>query len=272
VIDPLTDPERFGGDANDAFDVVIPSIPGYGWSSPPDAPITTRDVAGLWQKLMTEVLGYTRYFAQGGDWGSLIASWLGVDFPDSATAIHINMMGLRPWTGDGSEPIAPDEAQWLEAARARLRRESGYQAIQGTKPQTLAFALNDSPVGLAAWIIEKYQGWSESPDGIPPFTMEQLTTNVMIYWVTESIGSSTWLYTAARLQGGMGLTKHERVTPPTGFLSCPHDLFPPPPDAWVRRSYNLVRRTNLPVGGHFAAYERGNEFVDDVRAFFRSYR
>lgn len=272
IVDPLTDPRSFGGEAVDAFDVVIPSIPGYGWSSAPDSPITTRDVAGLWQKLMTDVLGYKVYFAQGGDWGSLVASWLGVDFPGSVSAIHINMMGLRPYTGQGSAPIAADEAHWLQAARERLRRESGYQAIQGTKPQTLAFGLNDSPAGLAAWIIEKFHGWSESPSDIPPFSFDQLITNVMIYWITESVGSSTWLYTAARLRGGMALAKDERVTVPTGFMSCPHDLFPPPPDAWVRRVYNLARRTDLQAGGHFAAYERGDDLVADLRSFFRTHR
>jgi pimeloyl-ACP methyl ester carboxylesterase len=272
VIGPLANPERFGGDIGDAFDVIVPSIPGYGWSSAPTAPITTRQIAPLWNKLMTEVLGYDTYVAQGGDWGSLIASWLGVDFMDRVAAIHVNMMGLRPYTGEGSDPIASEEAAWLGVARARLRRESGYQAIQGTKPQTLAFGLNDSPVGLAAWIIEKFHGWSESPAGTPPFSFDQLITNVMIYWVTQSIYTSTWLYTAARGQGGMGLSKGERVTSPTGFLSCPNDLFPPPPDAWVRRTYNLARRTNWKSGGHFAAYERGMDLVTDVRSFFRDYR
>jgi pimeloyl-ACP methyl ester carboxylesterase len=272
VIEALAHPELLGGDTGDAFDVIVPSIPGYGWSSAPAEPITTREIAPLWHGLMTDVLGYKTYVAQGGDWGSLITSWLGVDFAQSVMAIHINMMGLRPYTGKGSDPVAPDEAEWLEAARARLRSESGYQAIQGTKPQTLAFGLNDSPAGLAAWIIEKFHGWSESPNGIPPFTLDQLITNVMIYWITRSIYTSTWLYTAARGQGGMGLSKGEKVLSPTGFLTCPHDLFSPPPDAWVRRSYNLARRTDCPSGGHFAAYERGADLVTDVRSFFRDYR
>lgn len=272
VIGPLTDPQAFGGDPADSFDVIVPSIPGYGWSSPPLQPITTREVAPLFDRLMSQVLGYSSYFAQGGDWGSLIASWLGVDFPGNVMAIHINMMGLRPYTGQGSAPISAEEVRWLEAARVRLRRESGYQAIQSTKPQTLAVGLNDSPAGLAAWIVEKFHGWSESPDGNPPFTLDQLITNVMIYWVTQSISSSTWLYTAARLKGGMGLGPQERVIAPTGFLSAPFDLFPPPPDDWVKRSYNLVRRTDSDKGGHFAAYERGDELVADLRSFFRLYR
>ena len=205
IIESLAHPERFGGDIDDAFDVIVPSIPGYGWSSPPSHPLTTREIAPLWDKLMTDRLGYSSYVAQGGDWGSLIASWLGVDFPQHLRAIHINIMGLRPFTGEGSAPFAADESAWLARARDRLRRESGYQAIQGTKPQTLSFGLTDSPAGLAAWIVEKFHGWSDSPDDIPPFTLDQLITNVMIYWVTRSIHSSTWLYTAARLKGGMVL-------------------------------------------------------------------
>lgn len=272
VIEPLAHPERFGGNADDGFDVVVPSIPGYGWSSAPRDPITTRDIAPLWDKLMTNVLGYQRYVAQGGDWGSLIASWLGVDFSHHVQAIHINIMGLKPFTGEGCTPFDTDEKIWLAKARDRLRRESGYQAIQGTKPQTLAFGLSDSPVGLAAWIVEKFHGWSESPMDKPPFTLDQLITNVMIYWLTNSIHSSTWLYTAARLSGGMALAKDEKVLAPTGFLACPHDLFPPPPDAWVKRTYNLAHRTNLPSGGHFIAYERGDDLVRDIRNFFRSYR
>ncbi len=272
VIGPLADPAAHRGDAADAFDVVVPSIPGYGWSSPPAEPITTREVAPIFDRLMRDVLGYGTYFVQGGDWGSLVASWLGVDFPQHASAIHINIIGLRPFVGPGSAPPDPREQQWLDAARERLRLETGYQAIQGTKPQTLAFGLNDSPAGLAAWIIEKFHGWSESPGDVPPFTLDQLITNVMIYWVTQSIASSTWLYTAARLKGGMALGKDERVTSPTGFLASPYDLFPPPPDEWVKRGYNLVHRTDNAAGGHFAAYERGDDLVADVRRFFRSFR
>ncbi len=272
IIDALAHPENFGGSADDGFDVIVPSIPGYGWSSVPSLPITTRDIAPLWDKLMVDVLGYPNYVAQGGDWGSLVASWLGVDFSHHVKAIHINIMGLRPFTGDGSEPFDADEIEWLAKARDRLRRESGYQAIQGTKPQTLAFGLTDSPAGLAAWIIEKFHGWSESPNGIPPFTLDQLITNVMIYWVTQSIHTSTWLYTAARLAGGMGLGRNEKVTAPTGFMACPYDLFPPPPSSWVKRTYNLVHRTDLTSGGHFIAYERGNDLVADMRKFFKNYR
>ncbi|HEV8617661.1 MAG TPA: epoxide hydrolase [Methylomirabilota bacterium] len=272
VIGPLAHPERFGGRIEDAFDVVVPSLPGYAWSSPPPEPITTRDVARLWDELMTGTLGYPHYVAQGGDWGSLVTSWLGVDFATHVRAIHINMMGLRPYMGEGSAPPSAEEAAWIARARDRLRRETGYQAIQGTKPQTLAYALTDSPVGLAAWIAEKFHGWTDPDAPEPPFAMDQILTHVMIYWLTGCVSSSTWLYTAARRKGDMALAKDELVAVPTAFLACPNDLFPPPPEPWVRRAYNCVRRTDAPAGGHFAAYERPREFVDDVRAFFRDFR
>ena len=272
AVGPLAHPERFGGRVEDAFDVIVPSLPGYAWSSPPPAPVTTREIARLWDDLMTSVLGYPRYVAQGGDWGSLVTSWLGVDAARHVIAIHLNMMGLRPHLGEGSAPLTAEEEAWVTRARARLDRETGYQAIQGTKPQTLAYALTDSPVGLAAWIAEKFHGWSEPAAGGPPFTLEQIVTDVMIYWVTGSANTASWLYTAARRLGGMRLERDESVTVPTGFLCCPHDLFPAPPDSWIRRVYPSMRRTDLPAGGHFLAYERPGDFVEDVRAFFRGFR
>jgi len=272
VVEPLAHPERFGGSPDDAFDVVVPSMPGFGWSSAPPAPVTTRQMAALWHELMTRVLGYRRYAAQGGDWGSMVAAWLGVDFPDSLAGVHLNMAGLRPYTGEGSAPLSEEEQAWLGRARKQLEREVAYQAIQGTKPQTLAYALTDSPAGLAAWIVEKFHGWSDPGAEEPPFTLEQLVTNLMIYWVTGSIGTASWPYTATRRRGDIELARDEFVRVPTGFLSCPHDLAPGPPDAWLARTCNLVRRTDLPRGGHFVAYERPADFVEDVRAFFRPYR
>ena len=272
LVEPLAHPERFGGQLDDAFDVVVPSLPGYAWSSAPLKPITTRDIASLWDELMTTVLGYPGYIAQGGDWGSLVASWLGVDFPQRVAAIHINLMGLRPYLGEGSAPVTPREAAWVAKAQAQLRLETGYQVIQGTKPQTLAYGLTDSPVGLAAWIVEKFHGWSDATASEPPFTAEQLVTNVMVYWLTGCANSASWLYTAARREGGMRLARNEFVGVPTGFMSTPNDLFPPPPDEWVKRAYNCVRRTDLPAGGHFAAYQNGADFVEDLRAFFRPFR
>jgi pimeloyl-ACP methyl ester carboxylesterase len=272
VVEPLAHPERFGGSDRDAFDVVVPSMPGFGWSSAPPGPITTRQMAAMWDELMTSVLGYPRYAAQGGDWGSLVATWLGVDFPTHLSGLHLNFAGLRPYTGEGSPPLTAEEQEWLERTQRAVERELGYQAIQGTKPQTLAHLLTDSPAGLAAWFVEKFHGWSDPAAGEPPFTLEQLVTNVMIYWVTASAGTASWPYTAVYRLGGVDLARDELVRAPTAFLATPNDLAPAPPDAWLARSYNLVRRTNLPCGGHFLAYERPQDFVEDVREFFRDCR
>ncbi len=273
VIEPLAHPERFGGRAEDAFDVIVPTLPGYGWSSAPAEPMTTREMAALWHALITSGLGYARYVAQGGDWGSLVTSWLGVDFPESVAAIHVNMMGLRPWLGEGSRPLSPAEKAWVARAQEVLRRETGYQAIQGTKPQTLAYAVTDSPAGLAAWIVEKFHGWTDPGAPEPPFPMETLVTNVMTYWLTGCANTSFWLYTAARRRKeGMSVARDERVRVPTAFLAAPRDLFPPPPDEWVRRVYDVVRRTDAPGGGHFFALECPDAFVADVREAFRPAR
>jgi pimeloyl-ACP methyl ester carboxylesterase len=269
VIEPLAHPERSGGRVEDAFDVIVPTLPGYGWSSAPPAPITTRDIAAVWNTLVTGGLGYPRYLAQGGDWGSLVTSWLGADFPATVAGIHVNMMGLRPHLGDGAPPLTAAEQEWIARAQAVLRHETGYQAIQGTKPQTLAYGLTDSPAGLAAWIVEKFHAWTDPAAPEPPFPLDTLVTNVMTYWLTGCANTSFWLYTALHRGQGTRLAKGERVTAPTAFLAAPHDLFPPPPDQWVRRVYDCVRRTDAAAGGHFFALERPDDFVADVRAAFR---
>jgi microsomal epoxide hydrolase len=272
IVEPLAHPERFGGRAEDGFDVIVPSLPGYGWSDAPPKPLAPRDVARLWNRLMTEVLGYPDYVAQGGDWGAIVTTWLARDHPDRLRALHLNMLGTMVARGPGDPPVTAEEAAWVAAAKARNLEEDGYQHIQGTKPVTLSYGLTDSPVGLAAWIIEKFQGWSVRGDADPPFTLDQLLDNVMVYWVTRSIGSSTWLYTALRRPDAMRLEPGRRVEVPTGLLLFPNDLLPPPPPSWTERAYNVVHRRYMPAGGHFAALERGDELVDDVRTFFRAVR
>jgi microsomal epoxide hydrolase len=272
IIEPLAHPERFGGDARDAFTVIAPSLPGYGFSDPPDAPITPRDVGQIWHKLMTDVLGAERYVAQGGDWGAVVTSWLALDHPQRLAAIHLNMVGLRPFIGPGDPPMSPEEKAWIGAAMKRREKEVGYQQIQGTKPQTLGFGLNDSPAGLAAWILEKFHGWTvPGSAGPPPFDMDKLITNVMLYWL-GGINAANWLYcslvdgTAANLKAG------DRVSVPTGAFLFPNDLLMPPPEAWIRRAYNLVHMRVAPSGGHFPAMENGPLLVEDMRAFFRAHR
>lgn len=272
IIEPLNHPERFGGDASDAFTVVAPSLPGYGFSDPPDDPITPRDIAGLWRELMVDVLGCERYVAQGGDWGACVTSWLALDHPERLAAIHLNMLGLIPSAGAGTERLAEDEANWREAARRATERETGYQLIQGTKPQTLSYGLTDSPAGLAAWILEKFHGWTiPGQEAPPPFDLDHLLTNVMIYWLT-GINASTWLYVSIVDGTGFFLKPGERVEVPTGLFLFPNDLIPPPPDSWARRAYNVQHRRDGVSGGHFAAMENGPLLVEDMQGFFRRYR
>lgn len=272
VIERLAHPERFGGDVRDAFTVIAPSLPGYGFSDPPDAPMGPREIAPIWSELMTEVLGCERYVAQGGDWGSIVTSWLALDHPKNLAAIHLNMLGLRPFIGKDSVPPTAEEKTWLDKVQAIRPGISAYQQIQGTKPQTLAYGLTDSPVGLAAWILEKFHGWTiPGEDAAPPFDLDHLLTNIMLYWI-GGINATNWIYVSIAEGTSGSLKPGEFVQVPTGVLLFPNDLFPPAPESWTRRSYNLTRRNVSARGGHFPAMENGEMLVDDMRTFFRDYR
>jgi pimeloyl-ACP methyl ester carboxylesterase len=274
VIEPLAHPERFGGDANDGFTVIVPSLPGYGFSDPPEAPVTPRQVAALWRELMVDVLGCERYVAQGGDWGACVTSWLAFDHPEHLAAIHLNMQGLLPArAGDGVPPMTEEEQSWLKLSQERSRLESAYQQIQGTKPQTLSYGLTDSPVGLAGWILEKFHGWTVPPGSPepPPFDLDRLLTNVMLYWL-NGINASTWLYVALVDGDAFFLKPGEKIEVPTGLFLFPNDLLPPPPESWSRRVYNVAHRREWSSGGHFAVFENGPLLTEDMREFFRTYR
>lgn len=285
IVDLLAHPERHGGSPLDAFDVIVPTLPGYGFSGPPirkdgPGPIGPRAIARLWHRLMTERLNLAGpYAAQGGDWGAIVTSWLGYDYPWSGEdddagliGIHLNMAGFRPAIGSETE-LTPEERSWLADARKTRERETAYQRIQSTKPQTLNVALTDSPVGLAAWVLEKFHGWSDCRgDVLKHFGLDTLITNIMIYWVSGSIGTANWLYRGVREENSFGPDPGTRVETPTGFARFPADLSPPPPRAWVERAYNLKRYTEMPRGGHFAALEEPALLVEDIREFFRPLR
>jgi len=271
LIDRLAFPSLHGGDAADAFDVVIPSLPGYGFSGRPSRPIGQRATAALFDTLMTRTLGYRSYLAQGGDWGGLVTSWIGFDHGARCKAIHLNMIGFRP------TPAAPQtdaERDWLMRSQIAMQAEGAYFMEQATKPQTLAMALMDSPVGTAAWILEKFHGWSDLADGAleSVYTKDQLLTNIMIYLVTDSIATSVWYYRALLEEnGGVGLPEGKRCETPTAFANFPGEkIYSPPPRSWAERAYNIVRWTDMTSGGHFAAMERPDEFLDDVRAWART--
>lgn len=270
VIPMLTDPARFGGDPADAFTVVAPSLPGYGFSFRPGQPrFGVSAIADAFAALMTDVLGYRRFVAQGGDWGSLISARLALGYPERVPAIHLNFLALP---ADTSAPAAqtPEEEQYGRD-RARWRaEEAAYQAIQGTKPQTLAFGLTDSPVGLAAWIVEKFRTWSDCGGDVERvFGKDDLLTSIMIYWVTGAIGSSFWPYYDG-LHGGP-LPIGVPVATPTAHLAFPREIARPPRSR-AERYFNIQRWTAPPAGGHFAALEQPEALVADMRAFFRDYR
>ncbi len=269
VIPRLTHPEEHGGRAADAFHVVAPSLPGYGFSEPTrTAGWDVRRVAQAWTVLMSR-LGYDRYGAQGGDWGAQVSMRLAALDPVHCAALHLNMpVGSPP-----SEPVELSEQDQQDlAAMAEFQRlEGGYANEQGTKPQTVGVGLNDSPAGLLAWIVEKFRTWSDC-DGHPEncFTKDQLITNVMLYWVTGTAASAARLYRET-MQGGSLNDPVPYVQAPTGVGRYPREILRWP-RAWVERQYNLTHWADMARGGHFAAMEQPQLFSEDLRTFFRTVR
>jgi len=284
IIDVLAHPENHGGDPLDAFDVIVPSLPGYGFSAPPVradgtvGPIGPRAIAGLWHKLVHEKLNYARpYAVQGGDWGAVVSSWLAFDHPkqdeSGVLGLHLNMMGLRPGIDLKAAKLSAAEQAWLARMGGALDDKTAYQRIQATRPQTLGVALTDSPVGLAAWIVEKFHGWSDcGGDPLKRFSMDLLLDNIMVYWLTGTAGTATWLYRGVTEQKPRALPEGARVETPTAFAAFPADIAPAPPREWIERAFNLRRHTIMPSGGHFAALEEPGLLVEDIRAFFRPLR
>jgi len=272
VLGPLTDPASYGGDPADAFHVVIPSLPGFGFSDKPtERGFDPERMTDIFAKLM-EKLGYERYVTQGGDWGSIISRWHAFKYPDRVAALHLTMLLAAPPPGvdDPTAGVPASELERMRERQAFMANETGYQGIQGTKPQTLGYGLHDSPAGLAGWIVEKFHGWSDINGNIESkFTKDELLTNIMVYWVTGTITSSTRIYYESR---------NVEATEPLGFVEVPTAalIFPAElyifPRQWAEAWYNLVRWTEIPDGGHFAALEEPEVFLDDVRTFFRDYR
>lgn len=270
AIPMLTDPARFGGDPADAFTVVAPSLPGYGFSFRPGQPrFGIAAIADTFATLMTEVLGYRRFVAQGGDWGSMITSRLALAYPERVPAIHLNYL---PLAHDSSPAETPEEEDYLRDLAHWRREETAYQAIQGTKPQTLAFGLADSPTGLAAWMLEKYRTWSDCGGDVEAvFGKDDLLTAITIYWATGAIGSSFWPYYDRLHAGGDPVPRGTRIATPTAYIAFPREIVRPPRSR-AERYYNIRRWSPQPAGGHFAALEQPEALVQDIRAFFRDYR
>jgi pimeloyl-ACP methyl ester carboxylesterase len=272
IIGPLTDPVAFGGQAGDAFHVVAASMPGYGFSDKPrEAGFGPEQIADVNAQLMAR-LGYDRYGLQGGDWGAIVSRWHALNHAPNIAGLHINMViaGPPPGLEDPTDGVPDAELERMQQRQAFFQDETGYSAIQGTKPQTLGYGLNDSPAGQAAWIVEKFKTWCDcngDPETI--FTRDELLTNITLYWVTQTATSSARLYYESRVTSGFGAPG--RVEVPTAAAIFPHELIIPP-RRWAEASYNLTRWTEMPRGGHFAAMEQPELMVEDLREFFRDLR
>ena len=270
VIGPLTDPVAHGGRAEDAFHIVAPSLPGYGFSSAPRQPgWGPRRMAAAFAELMAR-LGYERYGLQGGDWGCVISPYVALQDAEHVLGMHLNGVILRP-PPESMELSEPDRR--VDRKRREWRRtETGYQAIQSTKPQTLGYGLTDSPAGLAGWLTEKFRAWTDCDGDIErAVSRDELLTNISVYWFTATINSSVRLYFEAA-SGGTGFDlPTERVEAPTGVAVFPKEIARAP-RAWAEKAYNLVRWTPMPAGGHFAALEQPQALVEDVRALYRELR
>jgi len=272
IIEPLTDPGAHGGDPADAFDVIIPSLPGFGFSERPLARGFIR-VDNLWRKLMTEVLGYTRFVAHGTDVGARVTSALGRFHSDIISAIHIASVDLD-WPEPLPDDLSPAEGDYIKRVELWEKRDGAYGEIQSTRPQTLAYGLNDSPAGLAAWIVEKYREWSDCNGDIESrFSKDELLTNITIYWVTQTINSSMRRYYEARHNPHPNpLKPGERIETPAGIAMFPGEEELLVPREFAKRCYNIKHWTDMPRGGHFPALEEPDLLVEDIRTFFRGYR
>jgi microsomal epoxide hydrolase len=272
IIPRLTDPAAFGGDPKDAFTVIAPSLPGYGLSfAPGQKRFTLQDIAACVHDLMTQTLGHAKYAVQGGDWGAGISSMLGQTQPDSLYGLHINLLFVprdRP-TGEPTE----EEKRYGDELVYWLKEETGYQQIQGTKPQTLAFGLTDSPAGLMAWIAEKFRTWSDC-DGVAEnaISRDRMLGNIALYWFTGAIGSSFWPYYGRMHAPSWPLHPGAPVTAPTGYAAFPKEILQPPRSVAQKTYTNIQRWTVMKKGGHFAAMEQPAALAEEIQAFFRPLR
>ena len=269
VVPLLTDPGAHGADPADAFDVVVPDMPGYGYSDRLlGPPLDSVAVAGRYARLMS-ALGYERFGAAGGDIGSHVSRYLALDHPDRVVAVHRTDAGVPVFLGDPAE-LTPEERDWIRSAAVWGAGEGAYAAVHRTKPQTAAVALNDSPAGLASWIVEKLRSWSDCGGDVErSFTKDEILTNVTIYWLTGTIASSMRMYRANAAIPQAQLAR--RVEVPSGFSLFPGDLLRPP-RAWLERTANTVRVTEPARGGHFAPFEQPELYAQELREFFRPYR
>ncbi len=275
IVRPLTEPEQYGGNQSDAFHVIAPSLPGFGFSGIPQRRgFNPEQMAHVVAQLMAQ-LGYERYGLAGGDWGAIINRHVANHYPQRLIGLHTNfVLASQPPQDSTAGQATEAETTQRNARIAFMKNEVGYQQIQGTKPQSLGYGLNDSPAGLAAWIVEKFHGWSDMPQGADGnlddyISKDDILTNISIYWFTQTITSSSRIYfenSQTRPQKPMGY-----INVPTGAAVFPAEIYITP-KAWAEAAYDIVHWTEMPTGGHFAALEQPQSYLADVRAFYRLFR
>ena len=275
IIPLLTDPASHGGDPADSFDVVVPSLPGYGFSDPPtQRGLNHSRIAYFWTQIMTEGLGYQRFCAYGSDWGASVTAHIGYNFPEQVMGIHMtSASGPQPYLGPGARELSAKERAFIEERDEWQRDEGGYNHLQRTKPQTLSYGLNDSPVGLAAWVVDRIRTWGKGESDEEKrrrYTWDEVLTNVTIFWAAQNMVASCRLYYETA-QSPWDLKQGERVQVPTAVAILAQDQTHAPRE-WAERSFNLQRWTELPRGGHFPAWEEPQMLAEDLRAFFRQFR
>ena len=268
IIPKLAHPEKFGGKIEDGFDVIVPSLPGFGFSTPIKKALGPRKIGKILNKFMVKNLGYKNYVVQGGDWGATIAAWIGLDSAKYCKGIHINCLPIRHPKG----PKNIKERKWEKKFNFDQITQEGYRTQQATKPQTLSYAMIDSPVGTAAWILEKFHGWSDlKTDRIEKtFSKDELISNIMIYIITKSFNTATWIYFGRRKEGGRSFPQNfKKIKVPTAIAVFPKEMLEWPPKTYVNRIFNVVRWTKMPKGGHFAALEEPELLIKDIKSFFK---
>jgi len=271
IIEKLAHPEKFGGNIEDAFDVIVPSLPGFGFSSRPAKPIGPRKMAAILNKLMIENLEYKNYLAQGGDWGATIANWIGYDHSKTCKAIHINCLTMRHPEGTKTK----EEEEWQKKFNKDQVMQDGYRTQQSTKPQTLSYGMMDSPVGVAAWIIEKMYSWSDLKNGDieSTYSKDVLLANIMVYIVTKTFNTASWIYYGRREEGGRFFPNDfKKIEIPTAAAVFPAEMSEWPPRSYVNRIFNITQWTEMPRGGHFAAMEEPELLVNDIVKFSKTIR
>jgi len=271
IIEKLAHPEKFGGKEEDAFDVVVPSLPGFGFSGKPYKPMGPRKISEILNKLMIKNLGYKDYLAQGGDWGATIANWIAYDHSKNCKAIHINCLTMRHPNGTQTK----EENEWQIRFDKEQIMQDGYRTQQATKPQTLSYAMMDSPVGVAAWIIEKIYSWSDLKNGDieSVYSKDTLLANIMVYIVTKTFHTASWIYYGRREEGGRFFPKDfKKIETPTAAAVFPAEMSEWPPRSYVDRIFNITQWTEMPKGGHFAALEQPDLLINDLVKFARTIR